>query len=740
MNRTAIALSLIVLAGCASAPPAAPPVRPTPTPPLTVAVAPPARSPNALTPVTAVAKSIVEPRIRVGLLSDQTSVTFPRVAGGYYVITDTSSATIRRGFTMTAPVSDAAAHYAVQVSTISDLPSANALADKLRADSQQRVDALIDTGGTAYRVIAGDFATSSDAQPLRDQLTQHGFGTNLLIVKRPTDQPFEKRHQVVDDEGEPFTLDAESVLVMPISADILTIGDKSYRTAARVFINARGTYNVINELNMEDYLRGVVPAEMGSRIYDEIEALKAQAIAARTYAVRNLGQFRREGYDICAGPACQAYNGFSGEEALTDRAVRETAGLVATYNGQPIDALYTATCGGETSDVGTMFPGRSEPYLKRVRCVEDDVIAMAGRSDSGPLTEQQVNARLFSAIADLPDAGTSWSAREVEQAVTRVMQMLRFDPLDAASPISSRRGDVLAYLAATLGFARYAGVVTMPEDRNYYFPQTAAKETPPYRAAAFLIKFGFLPAESIDRADLSAAMPRDELYGLLGSWLRKHAVYNETTGKIQTVAGRDVTLKIDGKPTRFTLPANIPVFRKVGDRYQEYRQAPVTIGDRATIASDGRKTPVAMIINAYLDGASFDRSSSFASWTRSYRADDLVVSINKRNPITKLQGIRPLTIDASQRIAELEVTAENGRTFVLRGLPVRWSLNVPDNLFVYEKTQDPDGMDRYTFYGKGWGHGVGFCQVGAYGMAMKGWTAQQILTHYYTGIEIGPMK
>ena len=89
----------------------------------------------------------------------------------------------------------------------------------------------------------------------------------------------------------------------------------------------------------------------------------------------------------------------------------------------------------------------------------------------------------------------------------------------------------------------------------------------------------------------------------------------------------------------------------------------------------------------------------------------------------------------------LEATpAENGRTFILRGLPVRWSLNVPDNLFVYEKTQDPDGMDRYTFYGKGWGHGVGFCQVGAYGMAMKGWTAQQILTHYYTGIEIQPMK
>jgi stage II sporulation protein D len=736
MKRTAVALSLFFVAACASAPPAHTPEATTvaPQPPSAV------RSANALTTVTSVAKTIAEPRIRVGLVNDQTTVTFPRLAGGYYIVTGTTSATIRRGFTLTAPVSDAAAHYAVQVSTVSDIASANTLAEKLRADSQQRVDVLPDTAGTAYRVIAGDFPTSNAAQPLRDQLTQGGYGTNLLIVKRPTDQAFEKRHQLVDDEGERATLDGESVLIIPATADTLTLADKPYRTAALVFINPRGTYNVINELNMEDYLRGVVPAEMGPKIYDEVEALKAQAIAARTYAVRNLGQFKREGYDICAGPACQAYNGFSGEDPLTDRAVRETAGLVATYNGQPIDALYTATCGGETSDVGTMFPGRNEPYLKRVRCVEDEVLTIAGRADSGLLSEQQVNARLFSAIASLPDSGTSWSARDVEQAVTAAMQKLRFTPLGTATPASSRRGDVLTYLATVLGFDRYSTVVTMPADRNYYFPQTAAKESVPYRAAAFLIKFAFLPAEGIDRIDMNAVMPREELYGLLGSWIRKHNVISDATGKILTVAGRDVTLKIEGKPTRFTLPANLPVFRKIGDRYQEYSSAPVTLGDRATITSDVSKTPVALVINAYLDGASFDRSSNFASWTRSFRADELVTSINKRNPIHQLQGIRPLTVDASQRIGELEVTAENGRTFILRGLPVRWSLNVPDNLFVYEKTQDPDGMDRYTFYGKGWGHGVGFCQVGAFGMATAGWTAQQILTHYYTGIQIVPMK
>jgi len=165
----------------------------------------------------------------------------------------------------------------------------------------------------------------------------------------------------------------------------------------------------------------------------------------------------------------------------------------------------------------------------------------------------------------------------------------------------------------------------------------------------------------------------------------------------------------------------------------------VMLGDRAFVQVDGRRRPVALVVQANYDGASFDRTSSFADWTRSYRADELVASINKRNPIQQLLGLRPLTVDASHRIAEMEVAAEGGRTFVLRGLPIRWSLNVPDNLFVFEKTSDSDGIDRYTFYGKGWGHGVGFCQVGAYGMAFRGWTATQILTHYYTGVQIVPM-
>ena len=733
MRRLPAVVLALVLAACASAPSQkSQPVQP---------VRPPvATSPNRLTPVASAARTIAEPRIRVGLLSDQSDAEFERVPDGYYIISDAGPSIIKRGFTANPPLADATVRYAVQVSAISDMDSVTTLVDKLGKDTKQPVDAVFDAAAGIYRIIAGDFADEQSALPLKSDLAQRGYAGTLPIVRRPSDQPFEKVHHIVDDEGDSYTIRGDSILIMPVTADTVTIGDQPYRTAARLFINSRGLYNVINELNLEDYLLGVVPAEMGPKIFDEVEALKAQAVAARTYAARNLRGFITEGYDICPGPACQAYNGFSGEDPLSTQAVKETAGLVLSYQGKLIDALYTSTCGGETSDVGTMFPGRTDPYLKRARCVELEMATIAGRADSAILTEQQASARMFAALANLPEQPTSWAAPDVERAVLEAQRLLGAPETDLPKPASSRRGDVLRYLASLLQLDARARVTTLPEDRRYFFPQTAAPEQQEYLAAAFLMKYGVLPAQEIDRIDLNAAIPRDELYALLNSWLREHTAIQESTGKILAINGRSVTLKAEGKSTKFTLPERIPIFRRLGDRLQEYAQVPVMIGDRAFIYTGFNKVPLAMIVQANLDGASFDRTSSFANWTRSYRADDLVAVINRRNPIQQLIDIRPVTVDASQRIAELEVTAEGGRKFMLRGLPIRWSLNVPDNLFVYEKTKDPDGMDRYTFFGKGWGHGIGFCQVGSYGMAFRGWTYDRILKHYYTGVEIVPMS
>src|SRR5438034_4432833 len=147
----------------------------------------------------------------------------------------------------------------------------------------------------------------------------------------------------------------------------IDVDNRTYRGSIEVFGNSRNTFTVVNELPLEDYLLGVVPNELSPTTFAELEALKAQAVAARTYVVRNMGQSKNEGYDICATDACQVYMGQGSELPLSTQAVTETRGVIATYKDQPINALYISTCGGRTEDAENIFDEKL-PYLVSTSC------------------------------------------------------------------------------------------------------------------------------------------------------------------------------------------------------------------------------------------------------------------------------------------------------------------------------------------------------------------------------------
>src|SRR5256712_10029797 len=147
----------------------------------------------------------------------------------------------------------------------------------------------------------------------------------------------------------------------------IDVDNRTYRGSIEVFGNSRNTFTVVNELPLEDYLLGVVPNELSPTTFAELEALKAQAVAARTYVVRNMGQSKNEGYDICATDACQVYMGQGSELPLSTQAVTETRGVIATYKDQPINALYSSTCGGRTEDAENIFDEKL-PYLVSTIC------------------------------------------------------------------------------------------------------------------------------------------------------------------------------------------------------------------------------------------------------------------------------------------------------------------------------------------------------------------------------------
>lgn len=143
---------------------------------------------------------------------------------------------------------------------------------------------------------------------------------------------------------------------------------------ARGTATAAGSVNVVDVLDLESYVRGVVTNESPASFH--IEALKAQAVASRGYAVSNLGRFVRQGlpFDLDDSTSSQVYRGVTSEHPKGDQAVAETRSLVASYRGRIISALYSSSMGGHTENnewvfnsPSSQFPGtNAEPYLRGV--------------------------------------------------------------------------------------------------------------------------------------------------------------------------------------------------------------------------------------------------------------------------------------------------------------------------------------------------------------------------------------
>ena len=130
---------------------------------------------------------------------------------------------------------------------------------------------------------------------------------------------------------------------------------------------ARGGVTVVNRVNVEDFVAGVVGPEIGARRPDELHAVLAQAIVSRTFAIRNRGRWEAFGFDAYADTRDQVYLGVAVETAQAWDAVRKTAGQVLTYGGAPIDAYFHSTCGFSTAGVDEGFATtRARPYLRPV--------------------------------------------------------------------------------------------------------------------------------------------------------------------------------------------------------------------------------------------------------------------------------------------------------------------------------------------------------------------------------------
>ncbi|WP_408954833.1 SpoIID/LytB domain-containing protein [Natroniella sp. ANB-PHB2] len=151
------------------------------------------------------------------------------------------------------------------------------------------------------------------------------------------------------------------------SNELIEVNGRKYRGDIEV-LNTTDGLIVINHVKMSDYLASVVGSEVISSWPTEV--LKAQAIVARTYALRNLNKYQSRGYNLSNTVKCQVYRGVSAETERIIKAVAETKGQVLTYNDQLISAVYHSTAGGKTANASTVWNGNS-PYLQSVTSNDD---------------------------------------------------------------------------------------------------------------------------------------------------------------------------------------------------------------------------------------------------------------------------------------------------------------------------------------------------------------------------------
>ena len=166
-----------------------------------------------------------------------------------------------------------------------------------------------------------------------------------------------------------FNLNISRVVIKPPEKGFVSTKRKWYR-GEFIIENRNGELTIVNSVPLEEYILGVVPSEMPSKW--NYEALKAQAIAARSYAIANRGKRASRGYDLKDTPEDQAYGGASAETSSTNSAVMETKGIVITYNRKVIPAYYSSSAGGHTQNAGAVW-NKDLPYLKSVPSFDDGI-------------------------------------------------------------------------------------------------------------------------------------------------------------------------------------------------------------------------------------------------------------------------------------------------------------------------------------------------------------------------------
>ncbi len=659
--------------------------------------------------------------------------------------------------------------YRVQVASLSRRDSAEMLGRKLTESFGLPVAVRENPDTGTYQIRIGAFPSRQEAQDFASGPLAEGGYAGAIVVRDGSQRANGGELKLSLRGPDLFRVSNAGFFFQPASANsFLRLDGKPYRGNLDLILNKNGLITVVNYLAVEEYLLGVVPAEMSPATYPEAAALEAQSIAARTYALKNLGRFTAEGFDLTADIRTQVYGGVAQEREGASKAVRGTSGIAIYYQGNLIDAMYTSTCGGRTEDFANVFDSAPVPYLRSVACtVENDgstsgsetLIEGRHELDQTWFAEDGSNANRNIELAQLlglsgrerlkwEDLGQSPAAGEIRRWVDQSLKVAGKEAgIEAAEQDVVTRAGFARYSAERLvGLTEIRRRIT-PADADYYLSnlRDGADAPPSARyAIALLLQTGLWrpypdnsirPREPIRRADALSLLVR---------WVEsaRPELLRSGTFEAPRAAGGDelnraISVKWRNKMQQFFLVPDLRLF-KLADGRSTAADSLRIIGNeklRFHVSPDGKIDFMEVELNP--TGASSDRFSPVASWQGTISRS---AAAEKLRPLTgdigEIMDLRPSRLGASGRAIQLEVVGSR-RSVLVNGYKARNALGLRDTLFTIQRVHDPSGkVESFTFNGRGWGHGVGLCQVGAYGMARAGRTYEEILKTYYQGVEL----
>ncbi|MGE0454082.1 MAG: SpoIID/LytB domain-containing protein [Vicinamibacteria bacterium] len=525
-----------------------------------------------------------------------------------------------------------------------------------------------------------------------------------------------------------------------------------YRGVFEVRAASASALTVVNVLNLEDYLRGVVPNELSPAAFPELEALKAQAVAARTYALRNMGQFRARGYDLCATPSCQVYRGRSTEHPLTDQAITETEGVAISHAGGLINALYTSTCGGHTEDGGNIFDGEPVPYLKGVACAPERgswgrIKTLAPRSALDSEDRIGLDVALLQALAVVTRPqpfDAAWlrgaaTEADVRGWTERLLAALRRQGCESrVDPPLARRASFFQHLVGVACWEERARRLLGPGDTEYLVQveDGASLHSGERAAAAILLREGVLAPFADNTLRPGNVISRGQALRLMARLALKIGPPGLQGAEFLSYEGDRLRVRVGETEEEHTLDPALRLVRTLGDNRAAASEVSVAPSDQLRfVARAGRI--VYLEVEQPTQGVASDRGSRYSSWELRLTPEQVAIGVGRYGNVGRVRDLIPRRIGVSGRVVDLSVLGSDGE-LLLSGLRVRWGLGLRENLFVVDRELAADGsVARFVFTGRGWGHGVGLCQVGAYGMAHAGATYAQILGHYYSSVQLG---